>query len=191
MEKELKQFIKKIEKTFVSEKKDNRDYFVGYSIKKDKKARINVFIDDRDVERMNKSDLLEKLQSILNDLNPISNKMSAKPVLISDLNNKNIWSALEDSCVIKNTKALTVFLDIKLPTDFQIAFEKLPEKFKLEDLRRELRKITKKDYHRNTYQNWLNFLREAEFISLKEKTYYKTTRTNRYSTLKKLKEQNN
>jgi hypothetical protein len=106
------------------------------------------------------------------------------------LNNKNIWDVLGDSCVIRNTKALTIFLNIKLPTGFQIAFEELPEKFKLEDLRRELKKITKKNYHRNTYQNWLNFLREAEFISLKEKTYYKTTRTNRYSTLKKLGEQN-
>lgn len=191
MEKYLEQFIKKIEKTFISEKKNNRNYFVGYSIKEGKKTRINIIIDDRDVERMSKSELLEKLQDILNDANPLKNKINAKPVVISDLNNKNIWSILEDSCVIKNTKALTIFLDIKLPKDFQTAFEKVPEKFKLEDLRRELRKITKRDYHRNTYQNWLNLLKKAEFISLKEKTYYKTRRINRDLILKNLKEKDN
>src|SRR3989344_3668799 len=148
MEKELKEFIKKVEKTFGSEK---RDYLIAYAIKKGKKTTVNVIIDDRDVERMEKSDLLKKMQSILNDLNPIKNSMDAKSFVISDLNNKNIWNVLGESCVIKNTKALTIFLNTKLPNNFQRAFEKLPEKFKLDDLRRKLKETTKRDYHRNTY----------------------------------------
>ncbi|MDD5132919.1 MAG: hypothetical protein PHD81_03720 [Candidatus Nanoarchaeia archaeon] len=187
MEKDLKQFVEKVEKILVSEKKGNRSYFVGYGIEEGKKILINVFIDDRDIEKMSKADLLSKLQAILNELNP-PKKMSAKPILISDINENNIWEVLGDSCVIKNIKILTTFLNIKLPENFQIAFEELPEKFKLEDLRRELKKLTKKDYHRNTYQNWMKFLIKAEFVTLKEKTYYKTPRINRYQTLKKLKE---
>jgi hypothetical protein len=182
MQNELRKLIDKVENKFSSQKE--RDYFVGYSVKKGKKTEVNIIIDDRDIQKMSKADLLGKLQEILNKMNPAQGKISVKPTLISDLNDSNIWNLLGDSAVVRNVKALTTFLNIKLPEGFQIAFEELPVKFKLDDLRRELKKITGKEYHRNTYQTWLNFLRNAEYVELKEKTYVKIPKSNRYSILK-------
>lgn len=192
MNKNIRQFVKKIEKRFSKQAtRGVRDYFLGYGLKMGKKATLNVIIDDRDVERMSKDALIETLQNILNSINPDSPNILPKIVVLSDINEKNVWGILGNSAEIRDVKSLTTFFNITLPEGFQVVFERLPNEFKLDDFRGELKKITNKEHHRNTYQNWLIFLRKAEYVELKDKTYIKTPRFNRNSVLKDKIEKNN
>ena len=165
-ENELSRFVKNLEEKF-------ENYFVGFGAKKlQGKYKVNVFMDDRDIRKMTKKDLYKALQKHIDKVNDAPNKIKAKPVLVSDINETNVWKFLGDFSQIMDVKSMITFVNVRLPEGFQEAFERLPEKFKLEDLRRELKKITKKDYHRNTYQNWLRFLKKAEFIKLKNKNSF-------------------
>lgn len=62
---------------------------------------------------------------------------------------------------------------IKIPIILIKNYSKLPEKFKLKDIEKVCRKPDGKSFHRNTYQNWLNFLRKIEIIELEGRKYVK------------------
>lgn len=190
MNKETKEFARRIDQKFNGEAtKGAKDYFLGYGLKFGKKTVLNAIIDDRDVERMSKGALINSLKNILNELNPSPSTITPKAMLLSDLDEKNIWKSLGDYCEIMDIKSLTTFFNVTLPEGFQEAFDKLPDEFRLDDFRRELEKITNREHHRNTYQNWMSFLRKAEYVTLKNKTYTKTPRFNRSAVLKsKIKE---
>ena len=168
IDKKLNQFIKNVNKKF-------ERYFVGYGGRvRKKKYIVNIIFDDRDVIRMPKKDLCKKMQEIVNDLNKTKDDIKARVILVSDINYSNLKEILCDFSHIINVKALTSFVDLILPKEAMETFNKLPEMFKLEEFRRELKKISKREYHRNTYQNWLKCLKKAGFIKLKGKIYYKS-----------------
>jgi len=116
---------------------------------------------------------MKKLQKKIDELNKTPKTIKPKPVLVTEINNETVWKILGDFSQIMDVKSMITFVNIKLPERFHEAFEMLSDKFKLEDLRRELRKASGKEYHRNTYQNWLKFLANADLITLKNKTYHK------------------
>lgn len=62
---------------------------------------------------------------------------------------------------------------IKIPIILIKNYSKLPEKFKLKDIEKVCRKPNGKPFHRNTYQNWLNFLRKIGIIELQGRKYMK------------------
>jgi len=161
-------FIKKVEKKF-------NKYFVAYGLRKyEDNYYVNIIIDDRDVMRMKKSDLRKKINKIFKQfLNESSNCIKAKVVFVSDLTESNIWNILGDYVVISNVKVTSSFVNVKLPDNFLSVYKKLPERFKLSDFEREIVKISKKRYHRNTYQNWLKSFKKAGFLRLRDKTYQK------------------
>jgi len=165
---EIKKFIKKVENKF-------EEYFVAYGVSEHKdKCLINIIIDDRNVMNMDKNDLIMKLDNNLKGLlSKTSKKIIAKSILISDINESNIWDLLMKNAVILDVKILSSFINLKLPENFLDVYKKLPDKFKLSDFDRESIKISKKRYHRNTYQNWLKLLKNAGFLKLKDKTYHK------------------
>lgn len=178
--KELSRFAARVEKKF-------RQYFVGFGARKKGKVHlVNVIFDDRDVKRMAKKDLVVVLQKHINKLNSAPNLIKAKPVLVSDISEKNVWNLLGDFSQIMDVKSMITFINIKLPEGFQDAFDKLPEQFKLEDFARELKQISGKEYHRNTYQNWLRFLKNSGFVELKNKTYCKILGEYKKTQLKEL-----
>ncbi len=166
--KELKEFIRKVEKKFDK-------YFVAYGVRKYKdNYLVNIIIDDRDVLKMGKEELLKRIINIFKlFLKEDQNKIKAKVIFVSDLNESNIWSTLGNYAVISNVKITSSFVNIKLPNNFLRIYKRLPEKFKLSDFNREFTKISKKKYHRNTYQNWLKSLKKAGFLRLRNKTYQK------------------
>ncbi len=167
-EEKLKSFVRKIEKKF-------KKYFVAYGVRKHKDDySINVIMDDRDVMKMEKEDLRKRINDIFKLFLKSNQKgIKAKTIFVSDLNESNIWDSLGKRAVIFNVKATTCFVKIKIPHDFLKLYKKLPLKFKLSDFIREINKTSKKTYHRNTYQNWLKSLKNAGFLKLKDKTYYK------------------
>ena len=167
-EEKLKRFINKTEKKF-------KGYFIAYGVRKHKeKYSINMIIDDRDVMRMGKEDLRKRINDIFKVFLKDSQKeIKAKTIFVSDLNESNIWDALGKRAIIFNVRATTSFVKIKKLDNFLRAYQKLPQKFKLSDFGREINKDSKKAYHRNTYQNWLKALKNAGFLRLKDKTYYK------------------
>lgn len=63
---------------------------------------------------------------------------------------------------------------IKIPIILIKNYSKLPEKFKLKDIEKVCRKPNGKPFHRNTYQNWLNFLRKVGIVELQGRKYVKT-----------------
>ncbi len=167
-ERKLNNFIKKVESKF-------KKYFVAYGIRKYKdEYYVNIIMDDRDVMKMEKEDLRRRINDIFKMfLKKDKNKIKAKAIFVSDLNESNIWKFLGKSAVIPNVKNTSSFINIKLPHKFLKTYKKLSKKFKLSDFIREINKISKKTYHRNTYQNWLKALKNAGFLKLKNKTYYK------------------
>ncbi len=62
---------------------------------------------------------------------------------------------------------------IKIPIILIKNYSKLSEKFKLKDIERVCKKLNGKPFHRNTYQNWLNFLRKIGIIELEGRKYKK------------------
>lgn len=62
---------------------------------------------------------------------------------------------------------------IKIPFILIKNYSKLPETFKLKDIENVCRKPNDKPFHRNTYQNWLNFLRKIGIIELEGRRYVK------------------
>lgn len=167
-EEKLKKFIKKVGNKF-------KKYFVAYGIRKHKdKYSINIIIDDRDIMKMEKKDLRKRINDIFKlFLKEDPENIKAKTTFVSDLNESNIWDALGKNAVIFNVKATTSFVKIKIPYNLLKIYKELPQKFKLSDFSREINKASKKTYHRNTYQNWLKSLKNAGFLKLKNKTYYK------------------
>jgi len=167
-EKKLNNFIKKMESKF-------KKYFVAYGVRKYKdRYSVNIIIDDRDVMKMEKDDLRMRIKDIFKlFLKKDQDKIKAKVIFVSDLNESNIWKALGKYAVIFNVKITSSFVNIKLPKNFLKVYKRLPKKFKLSDFIREISKISKKTYHRNTYQNWLKSLKNAGFLKLRNKTYCK------------------
>ena len=163
----LNNFIKKIEQKF-------KKYLVAYGSRKYKdNYSVNVIIDDRDVMKMEKADLRKRINDIFKEFLKTSKNIKAKVVFVSDLNESNIWNILGNYAVISDVKITSSFVNIKLPNNFLRVYRKLPERFKLSDFEREIIKISKKKYHRNTYQNWLKSLKKAGFLRLRDKTYQK------------------
>ena len=180
----LNKFIRKVNKKF-------EKYFVAYGMKEEREiSLINIIIEDRDVSKMKKEDLRKKLNEILGTLiKEDKKKIKPNTILLSDLNESNIWEILGKYAVINDVKALNSFVNLKLPNDFMKAYENIPKKFKLVDFGREINKISKKKYHRNTYQNWLKSLKTAGFIELHNKTYHKIEgpyKKNLWENLKKI-----
>lgn len=167
-ERTISEFIDKVKAKF-------EKYFVAYSIiNGDSKIKINIFIDDSDIRRMKQAILCRKINNILKEFSAKSNnKIDSKAILTSNLNEENFWDFLGKRAVILNVPALTSFVKIKLPREFIEIFRDLPNRFKLSDFKRELMKLSNKEYHRNTYQNWIKSLTEAGFVKLKNKTYQK------------------
>ena len=166
-ERNLKGFIKKTEQKF-------KKYLAAYGWRKYKENySVNIIIDDRDVMRMEKADLRKRINDIFKQFLKTSKNIKAKVVFVSDLNESNIWSILGNYAVISNVRITSSFVNIKLPNNFLRVYKKLPERFKLSDFEREIVKISKKKYHRNTYQNWLKSLKKAGFLRLRDKTYQK------------------
>ncbi len=167
-ERKLNSFIRKVETKF-------KKYFVAYGVRKYKeKYSVNIVIDDRDVMNMEKEDLRTRINDIFGlFLKKDQDKIKAKTIFVSDLNESNIWKALGKRAIILNVKVTSSFVNIKLPHKFLKTYKNLPKKFKLSDFIREINKISKRTYHRNTYQNWLRSLKNAGFLKLKNKTYYK------------------
>jgi hypothetical protein len=165
-EEKFRRFIKKVENKF-------KKYFVAYGVRKQKDHYfVNIIIDDRDVMKMEKEDLRTLINGIFKMfLKKNQDKIKAKTIFVSDLNESNIWKVLGKNAVIFNVKTTSSFIKIKLPNTFFEGYKKLPEKFKLSDFIREFN--PRKKYHRNTYQNWLKLLKNAGFLRLKNKTYYK------------------
>ncbi len=62
---------------------------------------------------------------------------------------------------------------IKIPQILLKNYEKFPKEFKLIDVEKLCRKEESTSYHRNTYQNWINFLRKIEIVELSGKKYIK------------------
>jgi len=178
----LDRLIEKVEKKF-------KKYFVAYGAREYKgRYFINIIIDDRDVMKMEKEELRVMINLILKRfIKEVSNKIKAKCVFISDLNKSNIWNILEKKAVIFNAKITSSFVKIKLPDNFLKIYKKLPKRFKLSDFSREISKISKKEHHRNTYQNWLKSLKNAGFLKLKNKTYYKVEEPYKKTLLNNLK----
>ena len=166
-EEKLKKFVNKIKEKF-------KGYFVAYGVRKYKEDySVNIIIDDRDVMEMKKEELRKRINDIFKlFLKNNQDKIKAKTIFISDLNESNIWDYLGKRAVIFNVDATTSFVKIKIPSDFLRVYKNLPQKFKLSDFIRGTDKISKK-YHRNTYQNWLKSLKNAGFLKLKDKTYHK------------------
>lgn len=164
----LKAFIKKVENKF-------KKYFVAYGLRKHKdNYLINIIIDDRDIMKMGKEELRMRIKDIFRlFLKKDQRKIKTKVIFVSDLNESNIWSTLGNYAVISNVRITSSFVNIKLPNNFLKVYKKLPEKFKISDVDREIIKISEKRYHRNTYQNWLKSLKKAGFLRLKNKTYQK------------------
>jgi len=73
-------------------------------------------------------------------------------------------------------KSMAGFIQLNLPEKFFDAYDGLPEKFKLNDLKKEFEQLSGNRYHRNTYQNWLKGLQKAAFAKLKGKIYQKIFR---------------
>jgi len=165
-------------------KKKFEKYFLAHGIQKTKtKTVVNLVIDDRDVKRMTKQDLLRKLDVMTNAklfelLAKAKSKehIEAKVHLLSDLNQANVWQALGDSATVMDVKSMAGFIQLNLPEKFFDAYDRLPEKFKLNDLKKEFEQLSGKRYHRNTYQNWLKGLQKAAFAKLKGKIYQKIFR---------------
>jgi len=159
-------------------------YFLAHGIQKTKtKTVVNVVIDDRDIKRMTKQDLLRKLDVMTNAklfelLAKAKSKdhIEAKVHLLSDLNQVNVWQALGDSATVMDVKSMAGFIQLNLPEKFFDAYDRLPEKFKLNDLKKEFEQLSGKRYHRNTYQNWLKGLQKSDFAKLKGKIYQKIFR---------------
>ncbi len=167
-EERLNNFIKKIEKKFSK-------YFVAYGTRKhNDNYSVNIIIDDRDIMKMEKEDLRKRINNIFKlFLKDNPKEIKAKTIFVSDLDESNIWGALGKRAVIFNVKATTSFIKIKKIDNLLRLYKELPPKFKLSDFSREMNIISKKVYHRNTYQNWLKTLKNAGFLKLKNKTYYK------------------
>jgi len=167
-EEKLKRFIKKIEKKF-------KKYFVAYGVREHKDDYfINVIIDDRDIMKMEKEDLRKRINDIFKPfLKNNQKEIKAKTIFVSDLDESNIWDALGKRAIIFDVKAITSFIKLKKLDNLLKPYKELPQKFKLSDFGREINKTSKKIYHRNTYQNWLKALKNAGFLKLKNKTYYK------------------
>jgi len=159
-------------------------YFLAYGVEKIKnKTVIHLVIDDLDVKRMAKKDLVRMLDSIINSIllellarAKSKENMKAKIHLISDLNQNSIWQVLGDSAMIINVKTVARFLQLNLPEGFFDAYDTLPVEFKLEDLKKKFEYLWKRAYHRNTYQNWLKGLQKAKLIKLTGKRYKKILR---------------
>ena len=62
---------------------------------------------------------------------------------------------------------------IKIPIILIQNYSKLPEKFKINDLKNLCKKENGMLFHRNTYQNWIGFLRQIGIVELKGRMYYK------------------
>jgi hypothetical protein len=161
-DKDIKEYIEKVKKKF-------EKYFVGFSIENEN--NINIIIDDRDILYMKQKELKNNTLKILNELKNFNLKV--KLILVSEINRKNIWRFLGDKAEILDVHALTSFINLKMPKDFMRIYNELPVKFRLSDVKRVLVKISEKDYHRNTYQNWLKSLEKAGFIKLNNRTYEK------------------
>ena len=159
-------------------------YFLACGIKKvGNRTLFSVIIEDRDVRRMEKKDLIRKVEEITHSLlsNSIGKghggkKPEAKVYLLSDLNQNSVWAALGDSATVMDTKAISSFVRLNLPERFFDAYDLLPPNFKLEDIRREFEKISERKYHRNTYQIWLKGLQKAGIVKLVGKRYDKILR---------------
>jgi len=161
----MEKFIEKVKAKFGG-------YFKGYGVKKN---RINVIIDDKDIKYMQKSEAKANTQKVLNELKG-KEKINPKAILVSEINNKNVFEILGDSCQVMDVKSITTYINVKLPKGFWQAYDELDSEFKLEDLKKELEKPGIKEYHRNTYQNWLKFLKNAGFVELNNRTYQKIKR---------------
>lgn len=163
-------------------------YFVAYSTRIRKGiCFINIIIDDRDVAKMPKRKLYNTLWKKLDkEAEKISKKIKTRTVLISDINESNVWTILGDSAEIMNVKSLIAFIGITLPKGFKETFESIPDKFKLEDFRKASKKIFVGKYHRNTYQNWLRSMERIGFVKLTGRTYYKQKGSYKHDILKTL-----
>lgn len=165
-------------------KKKFEDYFLACGIKQvGNKTVFRVIIDDRDVKRMKKKDLVKALEGSIGTLlqNSIGraspgNKLEAKVYLLSELNQESVWTALGDSATIMDIKSVSGFVNLNLPVGFFDAYDLLQPKFKLEDIRREFEKSSGRKYHRNTYQIWLKGLQKGGIIKLVGKGYNKILR---------------
>ena len=155
---------------FIAKVKDKfGDYFKGYGIKK---SRINIIIDDSDIRFMAKSEVKKNTQKALNELKG-SEKIIPKAVLASEINEKNFFEIIGDSCEIADVASATAYIKAKLPKGFWEAYEALENEFKLDDLKKKLKGFNESEFHMNTFQNWLKFLKKAKFIELKNKKYSK------------------
>jgi len=165
----------KFDKFIIKVKKKFNKYFVAYGLRKYKNNYlVNIIIDDRDIMKMEKSDLRKRVNNIFKEfLRRNSNFIKAKVIFVSDLNNSNIWNILGNYAVIYNVQITNSFINLRLPDNFLRIYKKLPERFKLSDFEREIIKTSKKGYHRNTYQNWLKSFKKAGFLKLRNKTYKK------------------
>lgn len=159
-------------------------YLLAYGLEKVKnKTFVNIIIDDRDIRKTTKEELTRKLDVMTNSMlfdllakEKSREKIEAKINLLSDLNQETVWEALGDSATIVDVKSMINFIKTNLPFGFFDAYDKLSEKFKLEDLKREYEHIFGRQYHRNTYQNWLKSLKKSKLIELKGKYYNKIFR---------------
>jgi hypothetical protein len=163
-----------------------KKYVLAYGTRESKdKTIVQFVIDDRDIKLMSKRELIRKLDVMINNMlfELLAKQKSKKNIeaeisLLSDLNQNTIWQALGDTATVLDTKAVANFIKINLPDSFFQAYDALSAKFKLDDFRKEFTKITKKSYHRNTYQNWLRELQDIGFIKLAGKFYIKVFRAN-------------
>jgi len=175
--KEIQKFVEAVKTKF-------KKYFLAYGIKTVKgKTFVQVIIDDRDVKKIPKKELLRKLDVLINAMlfellkkEKSKEKAEAKVHLLSDLNQGTVWQALGDSATVMDVKSMAGFIQLNLPDRFLDAYDRLQRRFKLSDLKREFELITNRKYHRNTYQNWLGSLQKIKFVRLEQKYYQKLFR---------------
>ncbi len=136
-----------------------------------------VVIDDSDIKFMTVGEVKEKTLDVLKTIAAdVSKNIEPKLCLTSEIQGGDILAALGDSAILFDVPML-IKLIRKTPSKLLQCYRALPDKFKLDDLKRLLKKKEGKPYHRNTYQNWINKLISMGVVELKGKTYYKKSLT--------------
>ncbi len=141
--------------------------------KLDNAIEMTVVVDDSDIKFMTikevKTKTLDVLKTIASD---VSKNIKPKLCLTSEILGGDILQMLGNSAILFDVPML-IELSKRTPSKLLRCYKALPDKFKLDDVKRLLKKKDGRPYHRNTYQNWLNQLKSIRLIDLKRKTYYK------------------
>lgn len=166
--KPIENFIKEVKSKY-------KNYFIAYGLKKYRnKYAINIIIDDRDIIKMEKSDLRSRInKTFLSFAKKVKNSVKAKTIFLTDLTDSDIWNKLGDMAVIYDVEAIITFIIIKYPKEVIVAYKRLPNRFKLSDFVKEIRKLSNRKYSKVLFQKWLKAMMKQGFLKLNKKTYYK------------------